>query len=354
VHRAEIEYIKSNLDLIEHEKVTPKTAKPPNKDVDKTKYHRPQEMVDLIYDFQTKDLDFKWFTHTPQPDMSFDIERYTKNAINKLEKNLNQANTNFALWNQLMFIAGNPKARWHPLSKISSDFNWANPDITQWCKKKPNEHPFKARLTIDNKTRTWSDCMKTFKRSMVFFPFSEKTQLSSRIKDRLSIFSSEMNMEFSEEFESIGSEVKIYCQCDQFLDAIRSIVEWCRENKHLSNELYFHMTESKTAIKLFILHKKAAFRKSFIQDTKEGLTGDFHKIREQLFSVADWSWNGPIKDTSYNLQLSCLAADTTQSVIFPKDGVGKRSTQLNECSPSYPTDNQSGIEHKLTIYKRTN
>lgn len=351
--KSEIETIKKKLDSIN---IGPRKEDIDiTKDADIIKCHRPQEMVKLLYQFQTYDIDFKWFTHMPTDGMEFNYKEYQERAIKKLDDLLKKSNINFNLWSQLMFTIGNPKVKkWEGLEDLR---NWSCPQVKEWCLENPNQHPGKSRLRIKNKTVKWSTNMKLFKFLIVFDTNPKKFNISSWIQSFIKGYESEMSFTFSEEFERIGSSVKLYCQTYILLKSIRHIVDWCRDFKDISNKVNFHMKSNNECIELLIQHKESYFNNSFVEDKSDGLSGHFHMLREQLFSIVDWTWTGPIKDTSNYLHLSCLETNTTQNVYFESSGKKKktRKTKLNKCNSKIipkPQNAFNGIEHQFSIYKR--
>ena len=303
------------------------------------KVHTPKDTIDMLHKFQTRDDQYKWFTHKPtDTNQVFDCLVYMKNAQSKLKKFI-ITDANLQSLSHIQFIAGDEDKRarneWSKEYKVK--FNWSL--VKDWAKNNPEKHPYDEYIEIDGDLKLWENCMKEFKNSIVF---QSSNSLSKRIKESI-IHNLDLDIEYSRNFEENGGK-KLYTHCSLILDSINQIISWCSDHKEKSARVFFDIQDNENSISIEIVHVGSWLNDDFIEEDKyKGIDGNFKSTRIALFSLADWSIQAPVENAlNKTLNLVCLDNSTSYN---------SKLKTISEIKKDWRDVKSEGVKHILTLYK---
>ena len=303
-------------------------------------HHSPQKMVDFLYQF-SRNEDFKWFTHNPAEtdDMIFNYEVYitkAKENFKKISKGLNY----LTLRNVRNFIFDTENAA-KDFNNKDIKFRWK--DLSKWCLEHKGKHP--NYVLVDD--YNFEHYINIFKNTIEFRTDDYRWSFANRVteficKEDVINCRQDININFTDEFFSIGNSLHVYVDVRQFFSAIKEIVRWIITNKSKSNEVEVSLEEHDDKYVFSIFHKNSFFS---IDDNKlKGQDGDFPKVREMLLNVADWTIETDIKDKS--VRVFCL--DQNTEYINTESNVNKvKSDNRIE----FLNSKVGGVKHLITLYK---
>lgn len=293
-----------------------------------TFHHNPKAMVSFLYQFSINDT-FKWFTHEPDDSFDFDYEMRVKNAskeYNGISKGINAST-----WNNVRNFILNTNEPAKDYNNAIIQYRWK--DMAQWCFEHKHEHPYNA-LIGNYKFARYIDIFKNT------IEFRNVPKFSDRLEDFIydkALTSPDVKPCFTECFYSIGGQLRAYIDIRQLFSAIKEICKWIIENQSKGNRVEISIEERDDCYVLSIYHIDSYLT---IDSQKiKGKSGDFHKVRNMLLNVADWSILADTKNTS--LQVVCLDDKTEylNNKVVTENEVSELSAKVN------------GVKHLITIYK---
>jgi hypothetical protein len=302
-------------------------------------FHNPKRMIDFLYQFSKNDS-YKWFTHAPGANQDFDYETYVDNAKNGFQtiaKGINQYT-----WNNVYNFIFDTKSAAKDSYNNDIKIRWKN--LMSWCKEHKFRHPY-YELVDDYKFERY---ITIFKNTIEFRTDDSSMTFANRIEDFMydhAINSPDISLEFSESFYSIGGSLRVYVDVRQLFTAFNEMSKWIVSNKGKSNKVEISLTETEDRYFFSIFHKGSYMS---IDDEKlKGLSGDFHKIRNILLNVVDWTIEADVKGNP--LQIVCLDSQTEYEhyeVNSRKKAIVSTANKLNAVQQEI-----GGVKHIVTLYK---
>ena len=300
-------------------------------------FHDPKRMIGFLYQFSKNDS-YKWFTHAPDAtNQDFDYEAYVENAksgFQAIAKGINQYT-----WNNVYnFIFDTKDAA---KDSFNNDIKIRWKDLKVWCMEHRFKHPY-YELVDDY---TFERYITIFKNTIEFRTDDNNLIFANRIEDFMydyAIKSSDISLEFLESFYSIGGSLRVYVDVRQLFTAFVEIGKWIVSNKSKSNKVEFSLDEAEDRYVFSIFHKGSFMN---IDDEKlKGLSGDFHKIRNILLNVADWTIEADVKDSP--LHIVCLDSQTEYNLNDRKKATVSSANKLEAIQQKI-----GGVKHIITLYK---
>ncbi len=300
-------------------------------------FHDPKRMIGFLYQFSKNDS-YKWFTHAPDAtNQDFDYEAYVENAkrgFQAIAKGINQYT-----WNNVYnFIFDTKDAA---KDSFNNDIKIRWKDLKVWCMEHRFMHPY-YELVDDY---TFERYITIFKNTIEFRTDDNNMIFANRIEDFMydfAIKSSDISLEFLDSFYSIGGSLRVYIDVRQLFTAFVEIGKWIVSNKSKSNKVEFSLDEAEDRYVFSIFHKGSFMN---IDDEKlKGLSGDFHKIRNILLNVADWTIEADVKDSS--LHIVCLDSQTEYNLNDRKKATVSSANKLEAAQQKI-----GGVKHIITLYK---
>lgn len=294
--------------------------------------HNPRNMVDFLYQFSVNDS-FKWFTHAPDANMTFNYNVYLKNAevdFNAISKGINSA----TWYNVRNFIFDTDEETKDAYGK-KIDIRWKN--LKDWCLEHPNRHPYDV-LVGNYKFERY---IEIFKNTIQFRTDNSDCLFNKRVRNffyQEAINNLDIKIDFTSAFRSIGAYVRTYIDVRQFFSFLKIIGKWIVENKSKGYVVELSLEENDDSFTLSIFHRESYLN---LDDEKlNGLSGDFHKARNVLLNVADWQI---LADTINHdsLSIQCLGKQTenVKTSVISKNIIEKAPETLG------------GVKHLITFYK---
>lgn len=294
--------------------------------------HNPKNMVSFLYQFSINDK-FKWFTHEPDADFEFDYDKYMNDVVVNDKKEYKQISTgvNSSTWNNVLNFISDTKVKTSDYNGNIIKYTWK--DLKQWCFEHKFQHPYDA--LVDN--YKFAKYIDIFKNTI---EFRNIPKFSDRFEDFIcdkALISPDVKPIFADSFYSIGGQLRAYIDIRQLFSAIKEICKWIIENKSKGNRVEISVGENDNSYLLSIFHIDSYMT----IDAKKikGLSGDFHKVRNMLLNVADWSIDADVNNIS--LHISCL--DNTTKYVNNKVVTENAVTELSK--------KMNGVKHLITIYK---
>ena len=303
---------------------------------DSKRFHDPKRMVDFLYQFSKNDS-YKWFTHAPDANQDFDYETYVeiaKSGFQAIAKGINQYT-----WNNVYNFIFDTK--FAAKDSFNNDIKISWRDLKTWCMEHKFRHPY-YELVDDYRFERY---ITIFKNTIEFRTDDNSLTFANRIEDLMfdyAINSSDISLEFLESFYSIGGSLRVYVDVRQLFTAFVEMGKWIVSNKSKSNKVIFSLTEAEDRYVFFIYHKGSYMN---IDDEKlKGLSGDFHKIRNILLNVADWTIEADVKDSP--LRIVCLDSQTEYNLNDRKKAAVSSANKLEAAQQKI-----GGVKHIITLYK---
>ena len=308
----------------------------------RTKLHSPKDAIGFLYMF-SQDEFFKWFTHDPEQRTIDYIQKFSE-ADARFQEALKNRDINQETYKTIRnFICDTGN---HPKDACGVDIPFSWKDAIEWIKNNPGRDPFRECI-FDG--RPFKDYVASFKNAIEFRTDDEDMRFGPRLIDfiynRCKI-SNEITdiLEFDDSIDVIGDTLHAYLDVRMFFSAIRQIFEWIEGKRAISRKAIVKLEAFSDSYVLSIFHQGSSL---VIDDQKiKGLDGDFKKVRDNLFCVADWAIEA---DRCYEGKLSsvrieCLDADTIG--IF--EG-GKKYLSANTVKTL--DDKVGGVKHIIRFYK---
>lgn len=305
-----------------------------------SRVHNPQGVVNFLRLFSIDDS-LKWYTHEWDKPEPFSIQSLIDNANNNHKKLLKfcfgdenegvPASLFYHVWN---FI--NPdKTNTILTDQLGRPFDTKWSDVIDWCKNNPGFWPGKY---ITSQGHSFENDINRFKRTIEFrtdvdtdqtFGFQIRTLIKHTI-------SGAVKLEFSDSFDTLGLDAKLYCNVKALFMGITKLCNWVAAYKNKGDCLVIDLQYENGCYILSLLHKGSSMTgpKSKI----DGLSGDFRTIRETLFSVCDLEISGLFNGSNVSivaLDSSCYSIGN--SIISP--------TTINNIQ-----DPLIGVCYKLKLY----
>lgn len=269
---------------------------------DKSYSHNPKNMVDFLYKFSV-DEGFKWFTHDPDLSYDFDYDQYLdkEEDYRKMSMGINPST-----WHNVMnFILHTDNYACDSYNK-KIDYRWK--DLKKWCFENRSKHPFGALLG-DYKFERY---INIFKNTIEFRTDVSELLFCNRVMDFIyddAIRCDDINIEFSDNFKSVGKSLRAYIDVRQLFAAIKEIGKWVINNKSKSSQVIISLEETKSNYIFEIFHKDSNM--NIDSEKIKGLSGDFHKVRNILLNVTDLTIEADVNQTSK--RIICLDKNTEYS-----------------------------------------
>ncbi len=291
--------------------------------------HNPKNMVSFLSSF-SKDDDLKWFTHDPdQPNFVFNYAKYVLNAKKSFDKKAKGINPS-TWYNTKNFVFNTNEKAKDDYNRVIK-FRWK--DLEEWCVEHSSQHPFNT-LVDDYK---FSRYIEIFKNTI---EFRSKPKFSDRVEDFIydvALNTPDIKLFFTDAFYSSGGQLSVYVDIRQLFAAIKEMGKWIVDNKSKGNKVEISVEENQDSFILTIFHINSYMN---IGDEKlKGLSGDFHKVRNILLNVADWSIDADINNKP--LHIECLGSTTkyTNNRIISENKIEPLSHKVN------------GVKHFIKLYK---
>lgn len=307
----------------------------------KIKKHSPKTMVKFLYSFSINE-EFKWFTHSPDGlNLEFNYKLYIERAQTSYKKITGWNINNITYYNVQNFIFNSgDKKKTSLYGRGSIELSWR--DVEIWCNENPNLHPYYAQF--DNEV--FYKYINQFKQIIEFR--TDDPDLTFNIRARKLIrdeLSGDFNCSFSKSFNEIGQSLKIFCDINLLFNSLKQIIIWIVKNKAKSNIVEINLLDQESFFQLEIFHKHSYISMSPSDEKMKGLSGDFDKVRQMLFSVADWEIISTIKNNNkiYDYHIFCLDENTESNNNILTNNTLK---ELNI--------NTDGVKHILRLYKTQN
>lgn len=296
--------------------------------------HNPLNMVNFLYQFSVNDK-FKWFTHAPDPTNPdpFNYLQY----INIAKENYGKISygVNTSTWSNVMnFIFDTDKPAMDAYGK-KIDVCWK--DMSEWCMANRNQHPYDV-LIGDYRFERYIDI---FKNAIQFRTDNDEYLFNKRVRKFLSeeaINDSDIKLSFSNDFRSIGSTVRTFIDVRQLFAFMKIIGKWIIENKSKGNRVEIAMVENDNSYTLTLLHVGSSL--NLDNEKLNGLSGDFHKTRNILLNVADWTILADTENLG-PIFITCLDNGTKN----------KKSEVITKNQIKKATNTVGGVKHLITFYK---
>ena len=299
-------------------------------------FHDPKRMISFLYQFSKNDS-YKWFTHAPDANQDFDYEAYINNAksgFQAISKGISQYT-----WNNVYNFIFDTKDT--AKDSFNNDIKIRWKDLKVWCMGHRFRHPY-YELVDDYKFERY---ITIFKNTIEFRTDDNNLTFANRIEDFMydfAINSSDISLEFLESFYSIGGSLRVYIDVRQLFTAFIEIGKWIVSNKSKSNKVEFSLNEAEDRYVFSIFHRGSFMN---IDDEKlKGLSGDFHKIRNILLNVADWTIDADVKGSP--LHIVCLDSQTEYNFNDRKKATVSSANKLEAVKQEI-----GGVRHIITLYK---
>ena len=308
-----------------------------------TTFHRPKDMVDFLYQF-SKNESLKWFTHDPDVNPVKYGELYA-DALKNVNEEINERNLNIRTIGQVKsFINPSEFKPCNALGK-SIEYSWRNAIV--WILSNPGSNPF-TDLVFEHKP--FSEYVKEFKHAIEFRTDIPELHFDMRLLDLIYNHCSlsddiKNNLDIRESIPQIGNSLKTYIDVKSFFAALKQIFKWVDDNKAQSQLAYVDLFSDDDSYELRIFHQGS---KLVINDKKiSGMDGDFEKVRQYLFCVADWTMEADrlTDGASSSVRIECLNEDTQGTVI------GNRKFMLSENKIETLKEPVGGVRHIIRFYK---
>lgn len=298
----------------------------------KTFYHNPKNMVNFLYKFSVAE-EFKWFTHDPDLSLDFDYDKYVNDAEKKKEYDKMSIGINRSTWKNVQnFIFPTDYDTYDSYNK-KIDFRWK--DLEKWCFENKSKHPFGALLG-DYKFERY---INIFKNTIEFRTDISDLLFYNRVMDFIydeAIRCDDINIVFSDQFSIIGKSLRVYIDVRQLYAALKEIGKWVISNKS-NNNLLISLNEMSNCYILELFHKNSNM--NIDSEKMKGLSGDFHKVRNILLNIADWTIEADINQMTR--RLICLDEDTEyiDNVVISPNKIEDLNNKVG------------GVKYLIKIYK---
>lgn len=294
-----------------------------------TFFHNPKNMVTFLYRF-SKDDDLKWFTHDPeQPGFKFDYAQYIINAKKGFEEKAKGINpsTWYNVQNFIFDTKDDAKDYYDKVIKV----RWK--DMKKWCVEHGSQHPYDT-LVDDYKFSRYIDIFKNT------IEFRNIPKFSDRLEDFISdiaLYTPDIKTVFSDGFYSLGGQVRVFIDVRQLFFAIKEICKWIIENKSKGNRVEVCVEERPDSYVFSLFHINSYMNVD--EEKLKGLSGDFHKVRNILLNVADWTIDADVNNES--LHIVCLDGNTkyANNKVISENRFESLPNKVN------------GVRHSITLYK---
>ena len=317
-----------------------------SKTFSKFKRHSPKETISFLYQFSKDDTFFKWFTHDPEQNPIDYVMNYAKAETRLQLDALNRTLNSHTFVNIKNFIC---KTNYFPLDAYGEKIPFSWRDAILWVEKNPGRNPF---TECEFEGKPFKEYVALFKNAIEFRTDDDGMRFGLRLTDFLynhCDLSHEITgrLDFIDEsVDVIGCSLRTYTDVRMLFCAIRQIVKWIDEKRAISRLATVSLEASSDSYTLQIYHKGSSLD---IDDQKiKGLDGDFKKVRDYLFCVADWKIEADRRYDGKNspVCIECLNEETTGYA----DG---RGLHLSDNKVTSLNDEVGGVRHYIKFYKNT-
>lgn len=279
---------KSNDDILE-------MVKKKDKETDTSqRFHNPKGVIEFLRLFSTDDI-LKWFTHNWDNQSN---ELTLKNLWERLnEKSKKLKELSFGSQNNgvpaslyyhvVNFISNTPPGTLRDQSGKKFDTTWK--DLKVWCEENPKVWPGSF---ITSEGVSFESVVNRFKRTIEFRTDCEVTekfgmQIIKLIKDTII---GAVKVEFTPQFRELGRDINLYNNVNNFISGIKEVCDWISSYKSKGDTLIVDLSYHDSYYLLKMFHQGSYFSGDDLK--LKGLSGNFKKVRELLFSVCDFSMFG--------------------------------------------------------------
>ena len=314
-----------------------------SKTIGKSKRHSPKETISFLYQFSKSEF-FKWFTHDPEQ-TSIDYVKNYAIAEPRLQFVANKLSLNSQTYvNIKNFIC---KTDFSPLDAYGDKIPFSWRDAILWVMKNPGRNPF---IECEFNGKPFREYVASFKNAIEFRTDDEGMRFGLRLTDFLynhCDLSHEITgrLDFIDEsVDVIGCSLRAYVDVRMLFSALRQIVKWIDEKRAISRIATVSLEASPDSYTLQIYHKGSVLD---IDNQKiKGLDGDFKKVRDYLFCVADWTIEADRRYDGKNspVCIECLNADT-------EGFVDDQGLHLSENKVNSLKEPVGGVKHHIKFYK---
>lgn len=305
--------------------------------------HSPKKMIEFLSLF-SKDDRFKWFTHKWDMREPFKIDEF----ISELKKNK-------IILQNMAYVAGpvvNQKTYnqvWNFINFDNFEFTWKNTNfdnipygwhsVAKLSKKNPEKSV--ENLLLDN-GHQFKDYIRMFKSTIEFrTDLKDDDRFSELIWRNIKAgLPKDFKIEFSEEFDDIGYDVNVYCDVIAVIAAIRQICNWIVQFKSRSSEVSIDLNNEESWYRLTIFHHNSHFTNL---EKLENPSGDLASLRDDLFSVCDYSMTGDLKKEG-RLH-GAIKATVLDSETY------KNGKVMSPCKIDWFDNKVGGVKYEFKIYK---